>query len=174
MHLYLVRHADAVPAGGAITSDADRPLSERGVEEASLAGRVLGVLDPAVRLVLTSPLTRAVETGELIAAGLPSAPERRVTQALAPGFRPEELLEEILPLGIGFHCIVVGHQPDMSQFLARLITGGARTSVAFSPGSIASLVVTPMGDRADAQLRWLLSPQLAGALADHHGIRRRS
>jgi phosphohistidine phosphatase len=173
MHLYLIRHADARPVGGSVRSDGDRPLSTHGAADARAVGRVLAAADPGLTLVLTSPLRRAIETGALISAAFHPAPAQRVTEQLAPGFDPEGLMEELLALGSGDHVAVIGHQPDMSTLASRLVTGGTRGSVAFSPGSVAFLSVSPMGRRADAQLRWLLTPGLA-ALIPAAGEFRRS
>jgi len=72
MKLYLVRHADALPVGGKIDRDAERPLSQTGLQEAALAGQALALLEPALDAVLVSPLLRARQTGERLSAARPA------------------------------------------------------------------------------------------------------
>lgn len=166
MHLSLIRHADALPAGGAIRTDADRPLTAAGDRDARLIGRLLAAIDPGLESIFTSPLTRAIQTGARIAEAFDPAPDQRVMEHLAPGFRPKALIDELLASGSDAHIALIGHQPDMGSLLCRLVAGGTRAAVAFPPGSIAFLTAAPMGQHIDAQLRWMLPPELAGLLLD--------
>src|SRR4029079_2720358 len=67
MRIYLVRHADAVPEEDA-GSDRDRWLSPRGREAARILGRLLREQNLSPDAIGCSPLPRAVQTAELIAA----------------------------------------------------------------------------------------------------------
>ncbi len=164
--LVLVRHGEAASVGGNVRSDAERPLTSRGMEDARAIGRALACLDPPPGLILTSPLRRAVQTGELIAAALGDSTRRTISTSLEPGFRNSDLFEEILALRqAGEQSIAaVGHQPDLGNFIAFLISGSAPTSVALSPGTAARLSVRTTGGRPEAVLHWLLPPAAAHAL----------
>jgi phosphohistidine phosphatase len=172
MHLYLIRHAEARPVGASIPADADRPLSSRGEEEALTIGRLLARTDPELALVLTSPLQRAIQTGSIIAGARVPPAEQRVTEHLVPGFRARALVEELLSIGSSLHVALVGHQPDMTALLSRLITGGSGGAIAFPPGSVACLTASPMGQHLEAQLRWMITPQLAAAIPAERESRR--
>jgi phosphohistidine phosphatase len=172
MHLYLIRHAEALPVGASVPADALRPLSSRGEEEALMIGRVLARTDPALALVLTSPLQRAIQTGLIIAEACNPRPGQRVTEHLVPGFRARALMEELLAIGSDAHVALVGHQPDMTAFLSRLITGGNGGAIAFPPGSVAFLTASPMGQHLEAQLRWMITPQLVAAMPEERESRR--
>jgi phosphohistidine phosphatase len=115
MQLLLVRHAEA--ASG--TPDELRPLTASGREQARALGERLrdGGLRPSV--VLTSPLLRARETGELLARVLETAAD--VDERLAPGATPQRVSEAVSERG--GTVIAVGHQPDCSRIAAAL-TGG--------------------------------------------------
>ncbi len=166
MNLYVVRHADALPAGGVVSRDFDRRLSPRGEEDAELMGRALAQLDPNVNIVVTSPLVRAVETGEIIARQLSDHPITHVSTHLAPGFNNNTLFAELLALSAGSSIVAIGHQPDVGTFISSLITGGDDAAVAMSPGSIAKLVLE--GTRPSGYLSWLLTPETVKAL--HAGL----
>jgi len=161
MTLYLVRHADALSVGGAITRDAERVLSPAGRETAILMGSVLARLDPAIRTVCCSPLVRAVETANALAGRFPQPPEVRPSENLAPAFAFQPLLDELLGALPGGSVVAVGHQPDMANFLSWLIAG-AQTDIAMPMGAVAC--VTMAEDGSGAMLRWLLTPALAREL----------
>ena len=66
MELYLVRHAEAAPG----EPDELRTLTPEGRESARALGEHLAAEGVHVDAVLTSPLLRARETGQTIAAAL--------------------------------------------------------------------------------------------------------
>jgi phosphohistidine phosphatase len=151
--------------GGTIVRDADRPLSVRGEEDAVLMGRILAQICPDLELVVTSPLVRAVRTGEILGSETSSHPVFSVSNHLAPGFRHKNLYDELTMLCANGDVLAVGHQPDLSAFIAYLIAGHAPASVAMPPGAVARLTVQPGRSRPDATLDWLLTPQVAKSLA---------
>lgn len=158
MNLYVVRHAEALPVGGMITRDGDRHLSPRGEEDAELMGKALAHLDQNVDIVVTSPLTRAIETGEIMGKELSDHPTMHVSEHLAPGFSNLALFRELLALSAGSNIVAIGHQPDMSSFVSYLITGSDEAAVAMSAGAIARLVLD--GTNAHGHLAWLLTPEV--------------
>ena len=88
LELYLVRHAVAAERGPDYPDDAQRPLTPEGAARwrRSVAGlRELGVVSTSV---LASPLVRAHETAEILAAGLKPKPRLVTSEALAPGRKP--------------------------------------------------------------------------------------
>jgi phosphohistidine phosphatase len=117
--LYLIRHADAVPEDVA-GSDAARWLSARGREAARGLARLLREQRVELDAVITSPLPRAVQTAELVAAGLDFLGFVEVEPGLAPGCHPRVVVDA-LP-GRGRAVAVVGHEPTISM-LGALVTG---------------------------------------------------
>jgi phosphohistidine phosphatase len=125
MRLYLVRHAEAAPG----EPDRERPLTKTGLEQAARVGERLAEETPRpVAAVLTSPLLRARQTAELIAAPLGIEPEP--DQRLAPGATAADVRAAVAGRG---DAVVVGHQPDCGHIAAEL-TGGAEP--AFPPGGM--------------------------------------
>jgi phosphohistidine phosphatase len=118
--VYLIRHAHAVPA----EEDPNRPLSPKGREqiaEVCAALRARQGFKPAE--IWHSPLARARETAELLAAGLGlSAP-----LVLKPGLEPSDD-----PAGIAAvlaaearDIAVVGHEPHLGGLATLLVEGPA-------------------------------------------------
>jgi len=112
MRLYLVRHAEAASEG----PDDHRPLTASGREQARALGARLRDQGVSPDAILTSPLRRARETGELLGRELGVVPD--VDERLAPGATAATLSEAIA--GRGGTVVAVGHQPDCSQIAAAL------------------------------------------------------
>lgn len=159
MRLYLVRHGDALPRGGAGPTDAERPLSGQGEDEARRAGALLARMDASIGLILTSPALRAVATGHLIAGAFQPPPEVSASESLRPGATPEAILTEAVAHG-NAHLVVVGHQPDLGETLASLVADGGPASFAIPPGTVACLELQPDLQFPRASLRWLAPPDL--------------
>jgi len=164
MNLYLVRHAEAVPVGGAITRDAERPLSPDGEMHARRMAGVLARIDPSVNLVLASPLLRARQTAMIFQEVLPARPEVLVTENLSPGFRSSTLAEEAASFRDRGSVMAIGHQPDMTKFIAWLVADGSPAAIWLPPAGMAGILLEGSPTEPDASLRWLLTPDLAAAL----------
>jgi len=82
--LYVVRHAVAEDQS-ADGDDRSRRLTGKGRRRFAKLVRRLVRAGLEIDVVATSPLVRTVETAELLAAGLPTAPRVEVVEALAPG-----------------------------------------------------------------------------------------
>ena len=107
--LVLLRHAkSAYPTG---VPDHERPLAERGIREAALAGDWLRANLPAIDAVLCSTATRARETLERSGIDAPVRYVERLYGATA-GTVIEEINEVADDVGT---LLVVGHEPTMSE-----------------------------------------------------------
>ena len=115
--LVLLRHAkSAYPTG---VPDHERPLAERGVREAALAGDWLRANLPAIDAVLCSTATRARETLER--SGI-DAPVRYVDRLY--GATAGTVIEQINHVSDDVNTLlVVGHEPTTSEVV--IILAGA-------------------------------------------------
>jgi phosphohistidine phosphatase len=130
MELYLVRHAEAAQGG----PDELRPLTAAGREQARSLGERLRGEGVRPDVILTSPLLRARETGELLARELGAA--SRPDERLAPGTTAAAVAAAA---GEGGDTVVaVAHQPDCGQIAAEL-SGGPEP--AFPPAGVAGLTL---------------------------------
>ncbi len=114
--IYLLRHGDAERAGD---DDAARGLTAKGERQSKLAGQALAALGAQIDVCLTSPKARAADTARLACESLGLEPE--VVRALAEG-RFDSL---DLAAGRGT-AMLVGHEPDFSNEIARLTGARAR------------------------------------------------
>jgi phosphohistidine phosphatase len=112
VQLYLVRHAEAADG----EPDELRPLTAEGRRAARELGERLAANGIRPDAVLTSPLLRARETANAIAAaaGLEAEPDER----LAPGATADDLRGAVSDRGDT--VVAVGHQPDCSEIVLAL------------------------------------------------------
>ncbi|HET7824875.1 MAG TPA: histidine phosphatase family protein [Anaeromyxobacter sp.] len=144
VRFHLVRHGKAEPK--AEGDDAARRLTADG--RARFAAHARAV---APRLVLSriaaSPLARARETAELLAAatGAPVADEGALASGASSG-------REVLELGrrLGAGAALVGHNPELQEAVA--LAAGRHVEV--SPGAIAAIDADDRGYR----LAWIEAP----------------
>jgi phosphohistidine phosphatase len=123
--IWLLRHGDAEDG----SPDAERRLTKKGEKQSRAAGAALAALGVKLDACLTSPRVRAADTARL--ACEPLGIEPVVEERLSGGdFDPFELA-----LGHGDEVMLVGHEPDFSQAVARAT--GAR--VKMKKGGIAAI-----------------------------------
>ncbi|MCX5741424.1 MAG: histidine phosphatase family protein [Proteobacteria bacterium] len=118
MRIYLVRHGEAVPEEDA-GSDRDRWLSSRGREAARILGKLMREQRVEPDAILCSPLPRAVQTAELLAASLDHLGTVISRRCLEPAAQPRVAAGEVH--AIGGSVIVVGHEPSLSSLGAFLL-----------------------------------------------------
>src|SRR5712691_10940565 len=120
MDLYLIRHADAAPAGPD-GDDLSRPLTERGHAQARSLAAALGKRGVKFDAVVVSPLLRAHQTADELLAGFPDPKSAlQVFDEIGFGVRPKKIVEFLATLKGGSFAIV-GHQPGLCRFAAWLI-----------------------------------------------------
>jgi phosphohistidine phosphatase len=118
MRIYLVRHAEAVPEEDA-GSDRDRWLSPRGREAARVLGRLLREQRIEPDVIVCSPLPRAVQTAELVAASIDYLGPIASWRSLEPAAMPRMAANAVA--AAGFSVVVVGHEPSISALGAYLM-----------------------------------------------------
>jgi phosphohistidine phosphatase len=156
--LYLIRHAIAAERGEDWPDDDKRPLTERGIArfKESVAG--LKELDVAVDEIFSSPLVRAKQTADLLAAGLSGKPAVKILDALSPGHTPTSVLAQLARTARRRRIILVGHEPDLGELAAHLI--GAGRALPFKKGGACRIDVESLTSRRAGALTWFVQPRL--------------
>jgi len=157
MRLLIIRHAIAVARGTPGLPDEERPLTPEGKESFRETAKGLAHLLDRPDALLTSPWLRAKQTAALAAAEWGRIAPRE-TDALAGGSFEEQA--EVLDQYPGDATVaVVGHEPHVSELLARLLGSRETDRLAFKKGG-AALVDVP-GRLADGgSLVWFLPPKV--------------
>jgi phosphohistidine phosphatase len=102
--------------------------------------------------VLSSPLVRALQTAEILAAELPFPGEVLPSSLLAAGPPPDRLAELLAPLRRCRSVALVGHDPWLSALCRSLLPLGADFSL--RKGDIVAAELDPEGELPSATLRW--------------------
>lgn len=161
--LYLVRHAIAAERGEDWPDDDKRPLTERGVSRFNDAIQGLKKLDVGLDEIYTSPLVRAKQTANLLAAGLPGKPTVKVLDALAPGHTPASVMAQLSRVARRRRIALVGHEPGLGELAAHLI--GAGRSLTFKKGGVCLIDVEMLTSRRPGSLNWFVTPKVLRGLA---------
>ncbi len=156
--LYLVRHAIAAERGEDWPDDDKRPLTERGVSRFKEVVEGLASLDVAVDEIFTSPLVRAKQTADLLAAGLSGKASVKILDALSPGHTPAAVLAQLSRTAKRRRLMLVGHEPDLGELAAHLI--GSGRALPFKKGGVCRLEVESLTSRRAAALSWFLQPKM--------------
>ncbi len=158
MIIYFVRHASAGEHVANPKKDEKRPLDADGIEQCGFVGRALAALNAQPEAIVSSPLKRATQTASLIGNELGYEGKLQ----LEPALRPEASFSDFRRL-LEKHAkheavMFVGHNPSISQFLARMIAkSGCEARVDFKKGAVARVET----ERVAATLNWFLTPKMA-------------
>ena len=120
MEVILIRHASAIDETVAVR-DPHRHLTPVGRGEARALGERLRWHDCGPTHVWASPLVRAIQTAELIIAGLQSEVAVEVDPRLAPGEHPRDLIAALRKLPPDAIVMLVGHEPGLSAIGGALV-----------------------------------------------------
>jgi phosphohistidine phosphatase len=154
MRLLIVRHAVAVPRGTKGIADEDRPLTPEGRRRFKRAARGITKLLDEPEPLLTSPWRRARETAAILGKAWGVEPKQL---AALGGGTLEELAEALDRHRRAELVAVVGHEPQLSSLLARLI--GARKAERLELGKGGIALVELEGRLAEGgSLRLYLGP----------------
>jgi phosphohistidine phosphatase len=160
MLVYFLRHASAEQSLANPVEDSKRPLDKTGMEQCREVGCLLKALKVKIDVVISSPLTRAVQTAVLVAGEIGYKSQPAFDEALAPGASFEQFRELLRRHAKQEAIMVVGHNPSLSEFLSLLLTNGAFDQATdMKKGSIARVEC----QEKQATLNWLVTPKIARA-----------
>jgi phosphohistidine phosphatase len=160
MRLIVVRHAIAMDREefAATKQDDDlRPLTPDGRRKMRLGAKGLRALAPHPTVLATSPLTRAVETAQILAAAFDMTITETV-ESLRPD-SPYSAIEQWLRKRNGAETVaIVGHEPHLSGLIAWFVTSGTTARFDLKKGGAALLAFDGRPRRGLATLEWLVTP----------------
>ena len=156
MELYFLRHGQAGERREWGGPDEERPLTEAGKTQTARATAGLVRLGLKPDLILTSPLIRARQTAEIAAQELGIGGRVTPDDRLGPGFDLKGLSQIVSRHNGHEKLLFVGHEPDFSDVVGRLI-GGAQ--VVMKKGSVAAVEITGL-QPLRGKLLWLATAQM--------------
>jgi len=166
MRLLVIRHAiaedrDTFASTG--RDDASRPLTDQGKRRMRRAARGLHGIVSTIDVLVSSPLTRAQETAEIVAAEYEI---ERIEHA--EELRPEHPLPEAvaaLARYDGDVVAIVGHEPQLSRLVTFLVSGMDRSGVELKKGGAVLLEFDGKPTSGAGTLLWSARPSTLRDLA---------
>jgi phosphohistidine phosphatase len=160
MNLYLMRHANAGLRRDNPTLDAKRALIKEGKEQCMLMARVLSAFKVQIDVIVSSPLKRALQTAQFVGTELGYDGKVEISPALGLNADYASFIQMLAKYADREGVLVVGHNPNLFQFLGRMITGNGGAAIRMRKASIARVDM----DRHPPLLRWLVDPRMARSL----------
>jgi phosphohistidine phosphatase len=159
--LFLIRHGIAADPEHYAT-DADRPLTEDGIQKTRRVAKRFHDLDLHWDLILSSPLIRARQTSEfLLAANLSETLE--ISDLLAPGGHIQDWLSwfQTWRQSGRRSLALVGHEPNLGHWAEWLCWGESRDRLIVKKAGIIGIKLPLDGElQGNGQLFWLAPPRL--------------
>jgi phosphohistidine phosphatase len=132
------------------------------MERLRKSARGLARLDVWIDVVLTSPLVRARQTADIVAAAFDPRPSIITVDSLAPEGTYTSLVADLEKSARKTRIALVGHEPGIGELAARLI--GSRHSFEFKKGAVCRIDVEEIPPPGPGDLRWLLTPKILTAI----------
>lgn len=141
MILYVMRHAEAVEASDTL-QDGWRYLTDRGRAAAEETSAAIARTGPKPRLIITSPLARAVQTAEIATAKVCRKNVVVASGLLLPGADVGKLIEHLKSCKEAKRVMLVGHEPQLGSLVAALL-GLEEGTVSLKKGACVILKLDP-------------------------------
>lgn len=162
MKLYLVRHGIAVERiGGAILNDSQRPLTDEGKVETKHVAQGLKKIGVNADLIVSSPLTRARQTAEIIKDVLGCQEELKITDSLAPAGSASDLWKFMKQFTKVEEVFFVGHEPDIGRLVATLLWAGPELDIPFKKAAVCRVDAYDLPPTTPGTLKWFITPKIA-------------
>ena len=129
MNLYILRHASAGTRRLNPLLDLKRPLDKDGKRHSLQLAEVLRNMKVQFDIIVSSPLKRSLQTAQLIATETGYEPKVLNSNALAPAATVIQFRQLLKECAAYENVLVVGHNPNLTTFLASLIAPVAATEI---------------------------------------------
>ena len=157
MDCLLFRHGIAVEREDWDGQEAERPLTRKGAEKARDAAVGLRRLDIAPTHVLSSPLTRALETAKLVGELFRLA-DVKVCDELLPDAPPDKLFPLLASLPEDACVICVGHEPHLGLAAGVMLFGRPAPGLSLKKAGACCIRFDDGPKAGKGALWWWLTP----------------
>jgi len=165
--LYLMRHGIATDRDSlGASDDTNRPLTPEGKLKLRATAKGLGRLKVEWDWVITSPLKRAVETGDVVIDELGATVPRDTCEALIPGdVSAHKVISFLSQHPERCSVLLVGHEPSISQLASELVGASHSANFAFKKGGCCMIAFDGFPSKSPGLLAWWLTPRLLRKLS---------
>ena len=161
MNVYILRHGIAVERGTAgPDKDADRSLTPKGERRLWRITGAMEALNLSFDRILSSPYLRARQTAEIVAEAFRARKKLELLDSLTPDGDAKMLIAYLKSLQrVPQSILLVGHEPYLSELIARLVSGSTSFPLALKKGGLCKLTTASLKFGRCATLEWLLTPK---------------
>ncbi|WCL51288.1 phosphohistidine phosphatase SixA [Leptospira sp. GIMC2001] len=157
MKIILVRHGEAEDVSIA-GSDRRRKLTAKGTEDIHKIGSFIRNSHIKISQIYHSPFERTKKTALILAEELHLEEHMVSAEEISAGMDCCNLLPQLCDYSNSDAIVIVGHNPDITYFAAKLLGESAFTnSLLFTPGTSIAVNV-PKEKFSKGQLLWSVSP----------------
>jgi phosphohistidine phosphatase len=166
MILYFLRHAIALDRDLWKKADAERPLTDDGIDKMKSVARGMKAAGVEFDHLLTSPFRRAHHTAEIVTKVYKNPKVLKVSRSLATDGDPKGLVRHLaLDYRSWESILLVGHEPYLSSLISMLVTGSPEADMELKKGGLCRLSADSLTYGKCATLEWWLTPKLLRKLA---------
>ena len=163
MFVYFLRHASAGQRslGSSAKKDEKRALDKDGIEQCGYIGRALAALGVQVDVIISSPLKRATQTAALVGNEMGHEGKLVIENALRPEAGFADFQKMIEKYARQDSVLLVGHNPNLRDFLGRVISDtGCEAVIDLKKGAVAKVEMR----RRAGSLSWSITPRILRTL----------
>ena len=142
-------------------NDEKRALDKDGIEQCGFIGRALAALGVQVEVILSSPLKRATQTAALVGNEMGHEGKLVLENALRPQAAFSDFQKMLEKYALQDSILVVGHNPNLREFLGRVICdSGCEAVIELKKGAVAKVEMR----RNTGSLSWCITPRILRTL----------
>jgi phosphohistidine phosphatase len=156
--IYLIRHGLAEERGPKWPDDTKRPLTDKGMARLKKSARGLVKIGVTFDVMLTSPLVRARQTAEIIAAAFDPRPPIVNVDSLTPDGSYQATLDDLAKQARRTRIALVGHEPSLGEYAGRL--AGSRHGFEFKKGAVCRIDLETLPPGGPGSLRWFMTSKM--------------
>ena len=157
MKLYLIRHTEAIDyETESVRSDEYRFITPKGRRISINVFKMLKDEMLDLEKIFTSPLTRAVQTAEILAITVKYKNDVEIANELAMSSSPEKVLQLLKRNSIFKSIALVGHEPMMSM-IVRNFTDRDDAEFSFKKSGVCYIDMDL--DKGKGKYEWYLNPK---------------
>jgi phosphohistidine phosphatase len=138
--------------------DRDRPITDEGRERMYENARGLQSLFPQIDLLASSPLTRAVQTAQIVSEAYDDAAVVEVKELVPEG--APDAAGRWLAKRQESRIAIVGHEPSLGILVGWLVRGADEPFLSLKKGGACLLRLPDEPGPGRATLKWLLPPKI--------------
>jgi phosphohistidine phosphatase len=133
MLIYFLRHGDA--SSDPNLQDIERPLTNLGVQQATLVGIFLQRINIHIDTIISSPLVRAQQTASIIQENI-NTQKPVISDLLLNGTDQQDILQYLDNLSFS-SALLVGHIPHLERTISVIVNGKRENEIKMKKCSLA-------------------------------------